>query len=98
MTYLKTMSILKGSSRVLKVGSDETLGVTATPDSRDVLTAGFAGVHRWNLATGKKVCTYRNYSGHVSWCVACDPKQSLVLAGFGDLTLRLWDYATGKEL
>src|SRR5262249_38928158 len=94
----KTMLPLSGSLRVLDVGRSQVLGLTVTPDGREFLTAGFDGVHRWNLASGKRSCTYRDGSGTVCWSVACTASKKLVLAGFGDLTLRLWDFASGKEL
>src|SRR5436309_2392062 len=92
------MPLLSGSQRVLDVGGSQVLGLAVTPDAREFLTAGFDGVHRWELATGNRLCTYRDRGGTVCWSVACTASKRFVMAGFGDLTLRLWDFASGKEL
>lgn len=94
----KSMLLLSGTPRVLDVGESEVLGLTVTSDGREFLTAGFDGVRRWDLATGKRRCTYRGDSGTVCWSVACTASKQLVVAGFGDLTLRLWEFGSGKEL
>jgi WD40 repeat protein len=92
------MLLLREIQRVLDVGASQVLGLAVTLDGREFLTAGFDGVHRWELATGKRLCTYRDRPGCVCWSVACTRSQDLVLAGFGDLTLWLWDFGSGKEL
>src|SRR5262245_28418976 len=80
----KTMPLLSGSPRVLEVGGNQVLGLAVASDAREFLTAGFDGVHRWDLETGKRRCTYRGGSGTVCWSVACSMSKKLVLAGFGD--------------
>lgn len=92
------MPFLSGTPRVLDVGRNQVLGLAVTPDAREFLTSGFDGVHRWELKTGNRVCTYEDRNGTVCWSVACDANHGLVMAGFGDLTLCLWDFTTGKEL
>jgi WD40 repeat protein len=84
--------------RAMSVGSYAILGLAAAPDGREYFTAGFDGVRRWGIASAKERLCYRPYSGVVCWGVACSPDARYVLAGFGDLTVRLWDFATGNEL
>src|SRR5262245_51137625 len=92
------MPLLGGSPRVLDIGSSEVLGTTVTAGGRECFSAGFDGVHRWERASGKLLCTYRPRGGTVCWSVASTRSEDLVVAGFGDLTLRLWDFASGNEL
>jgi WD40 repeat protein len=85
-----------GRSKV--TGLSEVNALAFTPDGRGFLTAGFDGVRRWDLATGAEAVCYRPYSGYVCWQAAVAGGGRLVVAGFGDLTLRVWDYSSGKEL
>ena len=87
-----SFSLRKGS------GSSEVMSIAFAPDGEHILTAGWSGVQLWSLATQEPVRSYRDYTGSVCWQAAVSPDEKYVLAGFGDLSLWLWDFRTANVL
>lgn len=71
-----------------------------TKDSKSYVTGhgrwGF--VKRWDTATGKMLAVFKGeHDGRVA-CIALSPDGKTVASGSNDLTLKLWDMGTGREL
>ena len=71
---------------------------TLCPDGISVLAVGFPGVFRYDLSTGQRTCTYQETGNYVCWEAAVSADEKFVVAGFGNKTLRIWDYASGQHL
>lgn len=72
--------------------------VTVCPGGTHALLGSFAGVRRIDLQTGAVAQLYPGPARVTCWGAVASPDQKFVAAGFGDLTLRVWDYATAKPL
>lgn len=72
-------------------------GLSRALDGR-LLTASFGGqqVALWNVADGSKVGGFGTDTGVVCW-LAAQSSRAEVAAGFGDLSLRLWNPATNRQ-
>jgi len=51
----------------------------------------------WYSANGERLGTFNGHNGTV-WCMDIDWKTQQFLSGGGDMTIRLWDCETGKQM
>lgn len=97
------------AAHVWKVSQDPAVTVVAehrdrvwsaafTPDSRQLVTAGFDGLlHLVNAASGQILRTFRGHTNAVIWSVAVTPDQRHAVSGGQDGTVRVWDLESGTE-
>jgi hypothetical protein len=67
-----------------------------SPDGRILAVAAGPEVHLWDVTTEEVPLTLRGHSYWV-WSVAFSPDGRTLLTGSWDLTVRVWDAATGQE-
>ena len=67
-------------------------------DINHLLAAGFKGVQLWDLEAQTVIRSFRDYTGVVCWQATVSANGKYVLAGFGDLSLWLWDFRSGKAV
>jgi RNA polymerase sigma factor (sigma-70 family) len=71
--------------------------VDFSPDGKKLATASWDGtLGLWEVATGKRLCTFRGHKGFVN-CVRFTPDGKKLISGAED-NIRLWDASTGAEL
>ena len=84
--------------RVIADTSIGGLNGLSRADSTSLLLAGFGGqqVSLWNTESGKELGTFGTDTGVVCW-FAAQSSRGQVAAGFGDLSLRVWDPKTNAQ-
>jgi hypothetical protein len=76
--------------------SDPALAVAFSPDSRYVFSSGGNAVQQLDISSGKEVRRFEGHDGRVLGMALSVDGRRLVTGG-DDLTVRLWNVATGKE-
>src|SRR5687768_16698190 len=74
------------------------IGLSLSRDGRTLVTAGTDGIIRvWDVASGQ---VQRTLTGHTNSIYKADfsPNEKLLASSSRDLTARIWDFATGREL
>ncbi len=82
----------------ISVAKQSLLSAELTPDGREVLVGGFAGVYTIDVATGKIARKYRDYQGNVVWSARMTRDGKRVVAGNGHCRLDIWDAKTKKRV
>jgi len=101
LTYVHIWDVTTGEElHVLKGHLGQIVGLRFTPDSKTLLSAGWHGdqsVIVWDVATGKE---QRRFKGHtaVITCMDLTRDGKHLITSSQDGTLRIWDYAEGKEI
>lgn len=100
----KKRTVSPDPSRAVCVLGGPSLGLTAAHGRLVTSMMGyFRGgkmvdqVRLWDAVTGTEVGRFGTGDGSVCWQAATSPDGSLLAAGFGDCTFRVWDTVTGKE-
>jgi WD40 repeat protein len=72
--------------------------VAATPDGKEVITAGADGLRVWDVKTGKTVRTLGAALPAGYWALAVSADGKRVIFGGNDNSAHVWDLKEGKEL
>ncbi len=80
---------------ILHPGLFQCMAVSA--DGKRFVTGGWKHVTVWDVATGKETLALKGHFHNVV-CLAFSPDGSRIASGAYDLTARIWDATSGKQL
>ncbi|MFX4261216.1 WD40 repeat domain-containing protein [Pelotomaculum propionicicum] len=85
----------------LKFELDSGEGYTSiafSPDGKTLATGSTTGLMTWDVASGKKLINFYNYSNHLAYSLDGKVLASLDICSGNKRDIKLWDVVTGNEL
>jgi WD40 repeat protein len=93
LLHLQTQKELKISTGY----KSEIRRVVFSPDSKMLVSGGFAKVSLWDVQTGGELRSFTGITTQV-WTVEISPDGKMLAAGCDDHVIKLWNLQTGVEL